>query len=340
MLAYRAILDVSRELAQRVSRLVEAERRRRGTRALKCFRQAVLGLRWFRQDAEIPALGRDHGVSRATAYRYVDEVIKVLAAQAPDLHEALQHAKEQGIGYVVLDGNVFSADRCGEKAISVKGKPIDVWYSGKAHEHGGNIQALSAPGGFPLWVADVEPGSTHDLTAARDQVLGALYWAASQLDLPTLVDGGYQGTGIGVHTPITQPSDGRKLGSRQSHLQRAAARTTPARRTWIRRAHRALAHPAAQHRQPKDRQDCQGSPCPHPDRTRPHMILLRSPQFPAIVIAHTRVLPDHTSRVDLLMNFLVNTSKGSTIKSEFTPDSITGVLLEVHNKYVNRQFVA
>lgn len=215
MIAHRAVLDVSRELAQRVSRLLAAQRRRRGTRkgtrALTCFRQAVLGLRWFRQGADITALGRDHGVSRATAYRYVDEVIEVLAAQAPDLHEALLRAKEEDVAYVILDGKVFSADRCGEKTISAKGNSIDAWYSGKAHEHGGNIQALSAPCGFPLWVADVEPGSTHDLTAAREHVLGALYWAASQLDLPTLSDGGYEGAGIGVHTPIKQPTDGRKL---------------------------------------------------------------------------------------------------------------------------------
>ena len=215
MIAYRATLDVSRELAQRVSRLLSAERRRRGTRrktrALTCFRQAVLGLRWFRQHADITALGRDHGVSRATAYRYVDEVIEVLAAQAPDLHQALRRAKAHGLAYVILDGTVFSTDRCGEKTVSVKGETIDAWYSGKAHEPGGNVQALSAPHGFPLWVADVEPGSTHDLTAAREHVLGALYWAASQLHLPTLADGGYNGTGIGVHTPIKQPGGGQRL---------------------------------------------------------------------------------------------------------------------------------
>jgi hypothetical protein len=142
-----------------VSRLLRAERRRRGirkrSRALTCFRQAVLGLRWFRQNADITALGRDHGVSRATAYRYVDEVVGVLADQAPDLHEALERAKKQDLAYVILDGKIFSTDRCGEKTTSVKGKQIDLWYSGKAHEHGGNIQALSGPDGFPLWVADV-----------------------------------------------------------------------------------------------------------------------------------------------------------------------------------------
>ena len=34
------------------------------------------------------ALARDHGISRATAYRHLDEVILVLAAQAPELAKA------------------------------------------------------------------------------------------------------------------------------------------------------------------------------------------------------------------------------------------------------------
>ncbi len=93
VIAYRATLDVPRELAQFVAKLLAAERRRRGTprgsRALSCFWQAVLRLRWFRDRATADALARDHGISRATAYRYLDEVIIVLAGQAPDLRRAL-----------------------------------------------------------------------------------------------------------------------------------------------------------------------------------------------------------------------------------------------------------
>ena len=215
MIAYRAMLDVPRELAQYLSRLLHAERRRRGTRknsrALTCFRQAVLGLRWFRQDVDVTALARDHGVSRATGYRYLDEIIEVLADQAPDLHDALEKTKTDGVAYVILDGKIFSADRCDEKTMSVKGKQIDLSYSGKAHEHGGNVQAVSGPDGFPLCVADVEPGSIHDLTVAREHVLGALYWAASHLELPTLSDSGYEGAGIGVHTPLKQPAGDQVL---------------------------------------------------------------------------------------------------------------------------------
>ena len=88
-----------RELAQFTAKLLAAERRRRGTprgsRALTCFWQAVLGLPWFRDRTSPDALACDHGISRATAYRYRDEVIAVLAQEAPELAEALQRAQEE-----------------------------------------------------------------------------------------------------------------------------------------------------------------------------------------------------------------------------------------------------
>ena len=62
---------------------------------------------------------------------------------------------------------------------------------GKAHAHGGNVQAALAPDGFPLWVSQVEPGSVHDITAARAHALPALYPAAAA-GLPALADPGYE----------------------------------------------------------------------------------------------------------------------------------------------------
>ena len=111
MITHRATLDISREVAYQVSRLLHAERRQRGTRtrsrALSCFRQAALGVRWSRQRADITALARDHSVSRATGYRYIEEVVTVLAAQAPDLHDVLEQAKSEGMDYVMLDGGLL-----------------------------------------------------------------------------------------------------------------------------------------------------------------------------------------------------------------------------------------
>jgi hypothetical protein len=214
VIIYRAMLDVPRELVWFVAKLLLAERRRRGTprgsRALTCFWQAALGLRWFRDRTSPDALARDHGISRATAYRYLEEVITVLADEAPDLREALERAREEGVPHVIVDGAVIACDRCKEPAVSVRGEVIDLWYSGKAHTHGGNIQAVSAPDGFPLWVSEAEPGSVHDITAARIHALPALYQAAAAR-LPTLADPGYDGAGIGIHIPVKQPPDGREL---------------------------------------------------------------------------------------------------------------------------------
>ena len=214
MISYRATLDVPRELVQFTAKLLAAERRRRGTprgsRALTCYWEAVLALRWFRDRTSPGALARDHGISRATAYRYVDEVTEILAEQAPDLHQALERAKDAGFSHVILDGKIIPCDRCKEPTVSVKGQVIDLWYSGKAHCHGGNIQAVLAPDGFPLWASDAEPGSVHDLTAARAHALPALYHAAAT-GLPTLADPGYDGAGIGILIPVKQPTGGQEL---------------------------------------------------------------------------------------------------------------------------------
>lgn len=214
MIAYRAMLDVPRELVGYVSRLLAAERRARGTRrrtrALTCWRQALFVLVWLRKREDLTVLGAGFGISRATAYRYRDEALAVLAAQAPDLTEALDRVHAEGWAYVILDGTLVDTDRCQAKTISRTGEQIDLWYSGKKRDFAGNIQAVMRPDGLPIWVSGVEPGSVHDLTAAREHALGALYAAAAR-GLPTLADPAYHGAGIGVHTPVKQPADGRRL---------------------------------------------------------------------------------------------------------------------------------
>ena len=214
MITYPAMLDVPRELVTFLAALLATERRdrgtRAGTRALSCGKQSLFALVWFRERRDVALTGKGLGISQATSYRYLDEVIDVLAARAPDLHQALQRAQDDGWSHLILDGKIIDTDRLGVKTLSKKGKTIDAWYSGKTHDFGGNIQALTRPDGFPIWISPVEPGSVHDLTAARAHVLGALYAAASR-GLPTLADPGYEGAGIGVHTPVKQPADGSEL---------------------------------------------------------------------------------------------------------------------------------
>jgi hypothetical protein len=208
------MLDVPAELLRYLSRLLAAERRHRGTparsRKLTCRDQAILALRWFRDRTRIDALGRDHGVSRATAYRYVAEAVDVLSLPAPDLPGALERALADGVPYVILDGKVFATDRCSEPMTSVKGQEIDAWYSGKAHRHGGNVQAVMRPDGLLLWTSPAEPGSVHDITAARRHALPALYRAAA-LEMPCLADSGYEGSGIGILTPVRKPAGNQEL---------------------------------------------------------------------------------------------------------------------------------
>jgi DDE superfamily endonuclease len=214
VITYRATLDVPMELLRFVTRLLILERRRRctpaGSRALTCREQAVMVLRRFRDRTRVEQLGRDHGISRATAYRYVDEGTEVLAARAPDLHEALERAREEGTPFVILDGKLFSTDRLSEQVTSVKGKAIDAWYSGKHHRPGGNVQAVIRPDGLPLWASPAEPGHVHDITAARVHALPALYRAAA-LGMPTLADSGYEGAGIGIHVPVKSPGGSQEI---------------------------------------------------------------------------------------------------------------------------------
>ena len=215
MIAYGAMLDVSRELVGYVASLLAAHRRARGTRrrsrALSCGKQALFALVWFRKREDLTVLAAGFGISRATGYRYRDEAVAVLAVEAPELCDALRRAQQEGCSHVILDGKIVDTDRCRDKTISRKGEVIDVWYSGKRHDFGGNIQAVMRPDGLPIWVGPVEPGSVHDLTCAQDHALGALYSAAAS-GLPTLADPGYEGAGIGIHVPFKQPTEGRRLG--------------------------------------------------------------------------------------------------------------------------------
>jgi hypothetical protein len=103
VVSYRVALDVPRELVTYLSDLLAGHRRelgtRRGTRALTCWKQAVFALAWFRDRPDIPRLGKGFGLSQATAYRKIDEIIEVLAARAPGLAEALEARGLPGTGH-------------------------------------------------------------------------------------------------------------------------------------------------------------------------------------------------------------------------------------------------
>lgn len=200
MVTYVAMLDVPRHVVELLARLLAAHRRRIGpkrSRALGPFRQAVPVLRWFRERGCVHcAWPVTPGISQATGYRYLHEGIDVLADPAPDLHEVLSRCQREGTTHVILDGTLTESNRLA----GVRDNGNDLWFSQKHRPFGGNIQFLAAPDGTPLWVSDIEPGSTPDITAARIHALPALYKAAAGV-LPTLADKGYIGAGIGIPSP-------------------------------------------------------------------------------------------------------------------------------------------
>ena len=100
MITYRATLDVPIDTLRQVSRWLTAHRKGRDARpwqrAATPYVQAVMVLRWFKEDTDVAILTRDAGVSVATGYRYLHEAIDVIADQAPELPDVLAKGLRQG----------------------------------------------------------------------------------------------------------------------------------------------------------------------------------------------------------------------------------------------------
>jgi len=140
---YTAVLDVKRSTAEHLAGLLRdhriAARTRKGRRALGCFRQSVLVLRWFIDGTRLSQLACDNGLSTSTAYRYLHEGLTVLAAGAPDLTTALG-AREGGRADT-------SEPRRHRHPHRPRRRPgpngADLWWSGKHKHHGGNVQVIA-----------------------------------------------------------------------------------------------------------------------------------------------------------------------------------------------------
>ncbi len=231
---YTAVLPIAQETVQFVSGLLAAERRRRGTRgrrrALGCYRQAVLVLRWFRDGTRLAQLATDHRIGRSTAYRYLHEGIDVLAAAAPGLRGALLAARAAGHSHVTVDGTLIRTDRCSVAGPTARtdrsDRRVDLWWSGKHSCHGGNVQVIAAPDGWPLWTSSVRPGREHDTTALRTHPQALPLLAQWTDDThAVLADLGYEGERDALTPPIKHGA-GRRLtdDQRTVNLLHAATR--------------------------------------------------------------------------------------------------------------------
>jgi hypothetical protein len=215
---YTAVLPVDEDTVQFVSALLAADRRRRRTRrkrrALGCYRQAVLVLRWLLDGTRLAQLAADNAIGRSTAYRYLHEGIDVLAERAPGLRGALLAARAAGYAHVTVDGTLIRTDRCHVPGPTARtdrsGRQVDLWWSGKHAAHGGNVQVIAAPDGWPIWTSPVRPGREHDTTALRTHP-EALPLLAEWTDAEhaALADLGYEGEREALTTPIKHSAERR-----------------------------------------------------------------------------------------------------------------------------------
>jgi hypothetical protein len=213
---YTAVLPAPDETVLFVSGLLAAERRRRGTRrgrrALGCYRQAVLILRWFGDGTRLAQLALDDRISASTAYRYLHEGIDVLAAAAPGLRGALLAARAAGHAHVHVDGTLIRTDRCCVPGSTVRrgrdGARVDLWWSGKHAAHGGNVQVVTVPDGWPIWTSPVRAGREHDTTCLRAHA-DVLPLLAEWTDdgHAALGDLGYEGEQATLTIPIKRTPD-------------------------------------------------------------------------------------------------------------------------------------
>src|SRR4051812_22957464 len=236
---YSAVLPVSEETVLFVSGLLAAEQRRRRTRrrrrALGCYRQAVLVLRWVLDGTRLAQLAADNRIGRSTAYRYLHEGIDALAAAAPGLRGALLAARAAGHPHVTVDGTLIRTDRCRVPGPTTRAdrsdRRVDLWWSGKHAAHGGNVQVIAAPDGWPLWTSPVRPGREHDTTALRtDAEALPLLAEWTDTDHAVLADLGYEGERGALTTPIKHRTGHRLTSDQRTVNLLHAAPRAPAER--------------------------------------------------------------------------------------------------------------
>ncbi|MFD4237497.1 transposase family protein [Streptomyces sp. NPDC058542] len=190
MLAYPSSIDLSGRTLRYLTTRLRARQREIGTRwrRLAVGRQALLAFAHLRCGDTYARLATGFDIGVATVYRYIREVIDVLAALAPTLTEAMKTIRTKA--FVILDGTLLPIDRIAADT---------PYYSGKHRRHGMKVQVLTDPFGRLLWASPALPGSTHDLTAARGhRIIGA----PAEADVKCWADKAYQGVGRPVRVPF------------------------------------------------------------------------------------------------------------------------------------------
>ena len=222
MLSYPSGMTVSNRALIMLADLLRAHRTqlRSRWRRLDAGQQALLTVAHLRKGETYTDLACGFAIGTSTVYRYLREALKLLAAMAPTLAQAIEVAR--GKAFVILDGTLLRIDRIG-----MTGGRDRPYYSGKHKVHGLNVQVLADPAGRLIWVSPPLPGARHDMGAAREHgIIGALNAAG----ISTIADTAYQGGGPAVRVPQRRrrldPDTGRyrRLSCSQKQVNTAHAR--------------------------------------------------------------------------------------------------------------------
>ncbi|MFE1367265.1 transposase family protein [Streptomyces anulatus] len=153
---------------------------------------AVIVLAVLRHDQRLADMAGGNDVSESTVRRWRDELMGLLAAQAPRLDRALKMVAKQGGEVVLIDGTLIRTRRRTGRADRRN-------YSGKHRSHGLHFLALTDENGRLIWISAARPGRTHDNTAARhDHILAHLRAAG----LGALADLGFRGLDNDTLDPV------------------------------------------------------------------------------------------------------------------------------------------
>ncbi|SNT64701.1 Helix-turn-helix of DDE superfamily endonuclease [Streptosporangium subroseum] len=225
MLFYRAAVDLSRSTLSYVAGLIRRRRKAIGStwRRLNPGQQALLTLVYLRKGDTFSELGAGFGVSTTTAWRYVEETVKLLSARSPKLRQALRKASKDGLHYLVLDGTLIRTDRV---------KADRPYFSGKHRVHGMNVQVIASPDGTILWTSGALPGNTHDLSAAR---IWGILRQLERAGIITLADKAYQGAEGPVRTPYkgtNKPESQKRANRSHARLRGPGERANAQLKSW------------------------------------------------------------------------------------------------------------
>ncbi|MFD4511212.1 IS5 family transposase [Streptomyces sp. NPDC058457] len=212
MLVYPSGVDVSSSALRFLAARLREHRRVLGTRwrRLSAGRQALLTLTHLRNGQPYAQLAAGFRIGTTTVYRYVTEAVKLLAALAPTLAEAVRAASMKA--YLILDGTLLPIDRIAAD------RPF---YSGKHKKHGMNVQVIADPKGRLLWASPALAGAVHDVRAAREH---GIIDALAQADINCWADKGYQGAGGTVRLPYRGRWDSLSAGQQAVNRSHAKIR--------------------------------------------------------------------------------------------------------------------